>query len=149
MLKNARNKHFAQAINKLNRVYWFFIRPKTRGVKVIIFNKENKILMIRLTYYPNTWTFVGGGVNKKEKPEDAILRECREEVGIELEKINFVKTLNFNHEYKKDTLYIYKTKVSDSNFVIDRKEVAEANWFSLDSLPNMGKNAKKILEGVI
>ena len=144
MSDKVRNKYFAQLINRLLRFYWFFRRPKTMGVKVIIFNQENKILMVRLTYYPNTWTFVGGGFDKKEKPEEAILRECEEEVGIKLKEIDFVTTLYFNHEYKKDTLFVDKTTVNNSAFEIDRKEIAEANWFDLSDLPNMGKNAKKI-----
>jgi len=149
MSNKTRNKLFAQLINKLNRIYWFFIRPKTKGVKAIIFNPDNKILMVRLTYYPNTWTFPGGGVDANEKPEDAILRECKEEVGIKLEDVNFITSLNFNHEYKKDTLFVYKAKVNRLDFTIDRREVVEANWFNLRRLPNMGKNAKRILETVI
>jgi len=149
MSEKTRNRYLAQFINKLHRIYWFIARPKTRGVKVIIFNQEDKILMVRLTYYPNTWTFVGGGVNKNEKPEDAILRECKEEVGIELMSSDFITTLDFNHEYKNDTLFIYKAKVNNPDFQIDRKEVAEARWFDLSDLPNMGKNAKRILETVV
>jgi len=148
MSGQTRNKYYAQIINKIYRFYWFITRPKTRGVKIVIFNQENKILMVRLTYYPNTWTFVGGGVDKNEKPEDAILRECREEVGIKLNEVNLVKTLDFNHEYKKDTLFIYKTKIDNPDFEIDKKEVAEAKWFDLSDLPNMGKNAKRILETI-
>jgi 8-oxo-dGTP diphosphatase len=105
--------------------------------------------MIRQTYYPKTWTFPGGGVNKKEEPENAVLRECKEEVDIDLKEIDFVTTLDFNHEYKKDHVFIYKAKVKNSDFVIDGREVAEASWFDLDKLPKMGKNAKKILGTVI
>jgi mutator protein MutT len=147
--EKTRSKYVAQFINKLHRIYWFVTRPKTRGVKVIIFNSENKILMVRLTYYPNTWTFVGGGVAKDEKPEDAILRECEEEVKIKLQEVDFMKTLDFNHEYKKDTLFVYKAKVDNSDFKIDLREVAEAKWFDLSDLPNMGENAKRILETAI
>ena len=149
MSDKTRNKYLAQFINKLHRIYWFITRPETKGVKVAIFNQENKLLMVRLTYYPNTWTFVGGGVDKNEKPEDAILRECEEEIGIKLDEVSFIKTLDFNHEYKKDTLFIYKARVNNFDFQIDRKEVAEARWFDLSDLPNMGKNAKRILEAVI
>lgn len=87
MSASPRNNYLAQFINKLFKIYWFFVRPKTKGVKVIIFNQENKILLVRLTYYPNTWTFVGGGVGKKEEPKEAILRECWEEVGIKLNEV--------------------------------------------------------------
>lgn len=149
MLEKTRNKHFAQFINKLFKIYWFFVRPKTRGVKVIIFNPENKILLVRLTYYPNTWTFVGGGVEKREEPKEAILRECQEEVGIKLNEVEFIKTLEFNHEYKKDTVFVYKSRIENLTFKIDNKEIAEAGWFDLNNLPKMGENARRIFGGVL
>jgi mutator protein MutT len=132
-------------INKLHRAYWFITRPKTRGVKALIFN-NNKVLMVRLTYYPNTWTFPGGGVDGSESIEQAIIRECLEEVGIELKNPSYIGNLEFNYEYKKDALSVFKATVINQQIVTDPKEIAEANWFALDNLPVMGKNAKAILE---
>lgn len=149
MANKTRNTYLAQLINKLNRLYWFLARPKTRGVKVVIFDHQNKILMVRLTYYPNTWTFVGGGVDSKETPENAAKRESKEEVGIELKDIDFVTKLKFNFENKKDTVFVYKATVENTNVTIDHTEVAEAVWFDLSELPSMGKNAKRILASVL
>ncbi|MFA6430322.1 MAG: NUDIX domain-containing protein [Candidatus Paceibacterota bacterium] len=143
-----RNITLAVFINKLHRAYWFFIRPKTKGVKVILFN-QNRILMVRLTYYPNTWTFPGGGVHENENINDAIIRECKEEVGIQLQKPEYVGDLHFEHEYKKDTLSIFKEDIDNSEIHIDGKEIAEANWYELDRLPVMGKNAKAIFDFVM
>lgn len=131
-------------INKLCKVYWFIVRPKTRGVKGIIFN-QGKVLMVRLTYYPHTWTFPGGGVHKNEDIRSAVIRECAEEVGIQLQKPQYIGELYFNYEYKKDTVFVFKENINSSEIKIDGKEVAEANWYELDNLPAMGKNAKKIL----
>ena len=130
-------------------MYWFVTRPKTTGVKVLLFNQENKVLMVRLTYYPTTWTFVGGGVHKNETPEAAATRECREEVGIVLQTTDFVTTLDFNHEYKKDTVYIFQASINTSDYTIHPKEIAEAAWFEVNDLPHMGKNAQRILQTVV
>lgn len=146
MKTKIRNLIIAKAVNKLFRLYWFIIRPRTNGVKALVLN-EDKILMVRLTYYPNTWTFPGGGVNKKENPESAVRRECEEEVGIKLGNPIFIKTLNFRHEYKRDIVYVYKEEISNTNLKIDKKEIAEAHWFNLKNLPqNMGKNALEIIQ---
>jgi mutator protein MutT len=142
-----RNSLFAVFLNKLFRTYWFIVRPITRGVKVLIFN-EGKILMIRQTYYPNTWTFPGGGIHKCETPLNAVIRECKEEVGIQLNNPEYIGDICFNHEYKRDTVSVYKETVSSLEVHTDWKEVAEAGWFKLDKLPNMGKNAKSLLNFV-
>lgn len=144
MSSKSRNPIIAKAINTIFRICWFITRPKTKGVKALVFNK-GKILMVRLTYYPNTWTFPGGGVDKGEDPETAVIRECKEEVGIDIENPEFIKTLDFKHEYKKDTVYVYKVETYIDEIKIDGREVAEASWFDLKYLPNMGKNAKRIL----
>ncbi len=143
-----RNQTIAKLINKLYRVYWFITHPKTKGVKALIFNQD-KILMVRLTYYPNTWTFPGGGVNKKENTIDAIIRECKEEVGITLKHPEYIGDLHFEHEYKKDTVSVFKETIDGPEIKIDGKEVAEANWYELDKLPVMGKNARTILNIVL
>lgn len=142
-----RNVHLAKFINKLFKIYWFLTRPKTRGVKCLIFNEKEEVLMVRLTYYPETWTFVGGGVNKKESTSDAIIRECSEEVGIKLKDIKYVGELYFEHEYKKDTVSVYSSKVKGQDIIIDGKEIAEAKWFDIEKLPQtIGKNAQKIFD---
>lgn len=144
----SRNTYLAKLINKLYRAWWFITRPSTKGVKALVFNHKNEVLMIRLSYYPNTWTFPGGGVDAGEKPQTAARREVREEVGIKLGEIDFVTTLDFKHEHKKDTVFVYQATVENVKVEIDKKEVAEAGWFSLEELPPMGSNAKRILESV-
>ncbi|MEX2410577.1 MAG: NUDIX domain-containing protein [Candidatus Paceibacterota bacterium] len=141
-----RNKLFAKLINKINRFWWWLTNPKTQGVKVFLINK-NKILLVRLTYYPNTWTYPGGGVDKGEDLKSTASRECIEEVGIKPEKLKYIGSLDFDHEYKKDTVHIFISNLSEKvTPLIDGKEIAEARWFSLDDLPNIGRNAKKMLD---
>lgn len=144
----SRNIFLAKLINKLHRAWWFITRPSTKGVKVLIFNHKNQVLMIRLSYYPDSWTFPGGGVDTGENSRSAAKREVKEEVGIKLSKIDFITTLDFKHEHKKDTVFVYQATVESVEVEIDEKEVVEADWFSLEELPPMGSNAKRILESV-
>jgi len=141
-----RNSFIAQLINKIARLWWWSTRPQTKGVKILLVHQSN-ILLVRLTYYPNTWTFPGGGVRKGETLESAVRRECIEEVGIEPTVLRLLNTLDFEHEYKKDEVAVFLSELENNiTPTIDGKEIAEAKWFSLDGLPKMGKNAKKILK---
>lgn len=111
---------------------------------MVIFNGD-QILLVRLTYYPSTWTFPGGAIDKKETAVEAVIRECREEVGIVLNNPEYLADLYFEHEYKKDTVSVFKASVTNPLVTIDGREVAEANWYDLNNLPPMGKNAKAML----
>jgi 8-oxo-dGTP pyrophosphatase MutT (NUDIX family) len=101
--------------------------------------------MVRLTYFPNTWTLPGGGVGKEEDPLTAVIRECKEEIGVNLKDPQYVDQLKFEHEHKKDTLFLYRSEIKDVQISPDGKEIAEAKWFALDALPPMGPNAQKML----
>ena len=49
-----------------------------------IFQKDNKILMVQ-ERWAKTWEFPGGGVHKDETIEQGLIREYKEETGLEVE----------------------------------------------------------------
>jgi 8-oxo-dGTP pyrophosphatase MutT (NUDIX family) len=80
----------------------------TRGVHVILYTPSKKIVMQkrsdRLDYHPGEIEVsVGGSVKAGETPEQAIIRETKEETGIVLSAgdLKFVGKMKFNHSYKK------------------------------------------------
>ena len=71
------------------RVYWFVIRPHTRGAKVII-ERDGKVLWVKHSYGHQTWCFPGGGSKRGESFEDTAIRETKEEVGLTLTGLEFL-----------------------------------------------------------
>lgn len=132
-------------IRNLHIAYWFITRPTTRGAKAVILDQNGKILLVRLTYYPNTWTLPGGTVDKGETPAETLMRECKEEVGLTLDNPEHVGDLYLEQQYKKDTVSVFKAIVRNPVIINDGREVAEAGWYDLNSLPVMGKNGKAML----
>jgi len=59
------------------KIYWFFRRPTTAGVRCII-TCGNQILLIKHTYGSSLLTTVGGGVKPGESLEQAVVREISE-----------------------------------------------------------------------
>lgn len=55
--------------------------PTALGVVGAVFDAEGRVLLVRHSYMPG-WQFPGGGVDRGEPPEHAILRELNEEVGL-------------------------------------------------------------------
>lgn len=121
-------------INPFRKLYWFIVRPQTRGVKCII-EHDGKILLTRLGYAHKKFTIPGGGVKKNETWEEGIRREILEEVGITLGKIEKIGEYKNVMEYKRDTVVVFHSVVSSPVFKIDNIEVVEANWFSPKELP--------------
>lgn len=53
----------------------------TLGVKGMVVTQDERIVLVRHSYMPG-WHFPGGGVKRGETPEQAIVRELSEEIGL-------------------------------------------------------------------
>ena len=119
----------------LRRLIWRLLRPRTRGVKVMLFSASGELLLVRHTY-GNTALFLlpGGGVRPFEAPAAAAAREIREELGCGVEGLSFVSTHKSTFEGRSDTVFLFRARASGP-VEADGVEVAEARFFALDALP--------------
>lgn len=60
------------------------MKKKVSVVGAVIFNEQNEILCALRSptmLLPNYWEFPGGKIDEGEAPEEALLREIKEELG--------------------------------------------------------------------
>lgn len=121
---------------RLQRRLWRVFRPRTRGVKVMLFSEAGELLLVRNTYgRTDLFVLPGGGVHMFEAPEKAAGREVKEELGCGVADLSFVSTFASTHEGKRDTVHLYCARVAGA-VQADGVEVAEARFFPLDVLPD-------------
>ena len=82
------------------------------AARAIVFDKENKIALLHATKY-NYFKLPGGGINKGETKEEALKRECIEEIGCNVKIINEVGfTIEYRKQFNtKQTSYCYIAKL--------------------------------------
>jgi len=120
----------------LRREVLRLLRLRTTGVKVMLFNDADELLLIRNAYGDSgQYLLPGGGVSRDESPAAAAIREVREEIGIELDRVEPVWTFESNAEGKRDTIHLFKAKTRGRPG-IDGREVIEARFFPLGALPS-------------
>jgi 8-oxo-dGTP diphosphatase len=101
--------------------------------------KDGKILLLKRNKEPlkGYWGLVGGKLKEEESIEEACVRECKEETGID---VNFKGIKGILHERlynKKDINYgsmILFTKTAPKTFKIKESGEGKVKWFSLKSL---------------
>ena len=123
------------ALYGFRRRLWRLLRPRTRGVKVMLFDEAGAVLLVRHTYgRTDQFLLPGGGIRPFEKPAAAAAREVREELGCGVADLVFVSTHISTSEGRRDTVHLYRARV-DGDACADGVEIAEARFFALDALP--------------
>ncbi|MDR1425938.1 MAG: NUDIX domain-containing protein [Rickettsiales bacterium] len=105
-----------------------------KAVGAIILNDQGKIVVFQRADFPETWQCPEGGIDPGETPEMAMLRELREEIGLENWQFDIIrKTGDFipylfrNGENKygfdgqEKLFFLVKIRESAPNFIYDKK----------------------------
>jgi 8-oxo-dGTP pyrophosphatase MutT (NUDIX family) len=127
------------------RTYWFLFRPQIDGVKCVVTHGD-AVLLVRHTYGKPVWDLPGGTVKRRELPRDAARREMNEELGRRIEDWLDLGELYVNTNHHNDDLHLFQAQVADRQIDLDLIELADANWFGLQTLPpDLGPSVRPIL----
>jgi len=104
---------------------------------VALVNSENKILLAKRPLgkeMAGLWEFPGGKIEDNETPEDALIREIKEELNIIINKKNLKPVSFASHEYKKFNLFMpfYLCQKWSGN--IKPLEQQLCKWVSIDDM---------------
>jgi 8-oxo-dGTP pyrophosphatase MutT (NUDIX family) len=130
------------------RIYWFLTRPQTNGVKCVL-TDGNDVLLVRHTYGRRIWDLPGGTVRRRETPIAAARREMQEELGRRIDKWADLGELYVSADHHHDNLHLFHARVADRRLDIDLTELDKADWFPRDQLPpDLGRSVRPILARV-
>jgi 8-oxo-dGTP pyrophosphatase MutT (NUDIX family) len=122
------------AAYQLRRATWFVARPNTRGAHAVAFDTDGRLVLVRLSY-ARGWRLPGGGLKKGEGPQEAVLRELTEEIGM-VSHGAVRKVTDFDHrpDFKRDLATLFM--VEDVRYRPSwNLEVKEVRAFAIDALP--------------
>lgn len=112
----------------------------TVGIGAIIFNNDNELLLMHRIgkVGKDTWGLPGGKMEKNETFEECIIREVKEEINLDINKLGFADLTNdimtdIEHHYV--TLYFFVYDFSGELKNMELEKCSELKWFSLDKLP--------------
>ena len=118
-----------------------------RTVSCWIMNGKGEVLLQKRTANkrrnPNKWAKTGGQVDSGESVEEAIFREVKEELGIEIPKeqikvIDIYKSDDKNKRFAYNFIFVVNYKTEE--YILQKEEVAEVKYFTIEDMEVAKKN---------
>jgi 8-oxo-dGTP diphosphatase len=111
--------------------------PKVGAGVVIIKNGKTLLAKRKGKHGSGMWGSMGGHVEFGESPIEAVQREAREELGIEIGNIEFAMCMNMIREGKHYLDISFTAEIINGEPTIQEPDRIESiGWYSLDELPN-------------
>ena len=92
--------------------------------------------------FPNMWSQTGGGVDSGETTLQAALRECKEELGIDIDKKDIEFILSFKRKYDFVDVWLVRHDYDIEKLVLQKEEVSEVKWATLDEVKELMKQGQ-------
>lgn len=118
------------------------------GSDVWIINSENKILIQKRSplkrLEPNVWAMTGGSVILGETSLNTIVREAKEELGIDINAENLKLITKFKTGNVWIDTYVLKCDYDISEMKFQEDEVVDAKWVTWREIDNLVNNRQFI-----
>jgi 8-oxo-dGTP pyrophosphatase MutT (NUDIX family) len=131
--------------HRVLRVWWFLRRPAMHGVKCVLTDGE-QVLLVRHTYGHRHWDLPGGNVRRSEAAQEAASREIEEELGIRVDDWDALGDMLRVSYGCQDTLHCFHAEVDAPALILNGAEIDAAHWFPEHALPaKVGRHVRPIL----
>lgn len=98
--------------------------------------------------YPNHWDLIGGHIEEGETPEEALVREVKEELDIDLKEYTFYKKYEcLTGDTYENIKYIYYGKINLPIEDVTLLEGVIPRYFSREEIPHV--NFANILKSIV
>jgi len=112
------------------------MRKRTLAATIIV--QDGKILLVResASWMHGCWDWPQGSLEEGETPEDAAIREAKEETGYDIRILEKVTVLE-NTFSDVDYLHVFTGEVVGGSLSFPKDEILQADWFPLNDIPKM------------
>jgi NAD+ diphosphatase len=108
--------------------------PRLAPAVITLIERDGEALLARGRAFPvPMYSCVAGFVEPGEDLEDAVHREVREEVGVELADVRYIASQPW--PFPHSLMVGFEATWGSGDIVIDETEIVDAQWFRPDDLP--------------
>jgi NAD+ diphosphatase len=125
--------------------------PRLAPAIIVLVERGNQLLLARSRHFmPGMYSVLAGFVEPGESLEEAVVREVKEEVGIEIKDIKYFGSQPW--PFPHSLMIGFTAAYAGGEISLDDKEIEDAGWFTVEKLPRIpGKIsiARKLIDGFL
>lgn len=110
--------------------------PRINPCAIMLIVDGDRILLARSARFKsNFFSCLAGFMEVGETAEETVAREVKEEVGLEIENIRYLKSQSW--PFPSQLMLGFIADYKSGEIVPEPGEIEEANWYHVDDLPNV------------
>jgi NAD+ diphosphatase len=110
--------------------------PKISPAVIVLVEREDKVLLARSPRFKDSfYSVLAGFAEPGETLEEVVVREVREETGIEVQDIRYFGSQPW--PFPDSLMIAFTARYAGGEIRVDGSEILEARWFPFDQLPNI------------
>lgn len=104
-------------------------------VVAAIIKKEDKIFITRRSYgeFQDMWEFPGGKIEIGETKEEALIREIKEELELDINNLEYLTTVEYDYTSFHLTMHCFICEICGGTLNLNAHN--DAKWALLEELP--------------
>ena len=112
----------------------------------VVVDARGRVLLLNHVFRKGSgWGIPGGFLHPGEQPDEALRRELREEIGLELTTLKVAFARTFKRPQQVEIIYLARA----AHELVEARslEVESAEWFELERLPlNLAGSQRRLIE---
>jgi NAD+ diphosphatase len=114
----------------------FVMFPRISPAVIVLVERGDRVLLARANRFPGKfYSVLAGFVEPGETLEEAVAREIKEEVGIEVKDIRYFGSQPW--PFPDSLMIAFTATYAGGEIRIDEEEIMDAGWFEPDSFPDI------------
>jgi len=111
---------------------------KTVRVVAAVIMEKDRVYATQRGYgeFKDGWEFPGGKIEPGERPEDAVVREIREELAAAVEPLRLITTVEYDYPSFHLSMDCFLCRITGGQLTL--KEHEAARWLTRDTLDSVG-----------
>jgi NAD+ diphosphatase len=110
--------------------------PRLSPAVIMAVEKGNELLLARSAHFPkDMFSVLAGFVEPGETIEECVVREVKEEVGVTVGNVRYIASQPW--PFPNSLMLGFTADYIEGDLNLDPVEIAEAGWFTADSLPSI------------